>query len=99
MILNYLLIRDMKKVTTQLGVNFNNLRVQSAFALDRLVETFNRNIDDDGEIKVHVDEIEDDLNELISKVRFICCVFEEGNDDFKDLSEEIGDTVWFNGED
>jgi len=98
-------------------VNFNNLRLQAVFGIQRLTEQLNQGILVEpewgeakfpihgettikGNILIDSEEIETNLNKLISLVNTIACVFEEDNDDFKDLTSEIKNVpVWFKDED
>lgn len=79
-------------------VNFNNLRVQAAYSLDKLTNKLNSKIEENymGNKIIVIDDIDyikTELNDLRQMVGAILCVYEEGNDDFKDLSEiEIS---WF----
>lgn len=82
-----------------MDVDFNNLRKQSVYALERVIRKLNNSIDEYGEVRIDAEDIEDDLNNALSCVRITCCVFEDGNDNFKDLSEDIGEPKWFNDND
>ena len=86
-------------------VNFNNLRKQAVFRYDRLVKKLNHHIkkNDYGgtnEITIDTDEIQEDLDDLRQLIMSISSVYEDGNEDFKDLSEDLPDDIsWFNPDD
>ena len=83
-------------------VNFNNLRKQAVFSYDRLVKKLNHKItNDNGEkfIIIDPDDIQEDLDDLRMQLMGITCVYEEGNEDFKDLTNELpNDISFFNEE-
>ena len=81
-----------------MNVNFNNLRKQNVYALERVVELLKEAKDEEGVITINAEELEDDINSALSYAHTICCIFEEGNESFKDLTDEIGDIEWFNRE-
>lgn len=77
-------------------VDFNNLRKQACYAYDRLCTKLNEAIDEDGNIEISAEEIQDDMDELRQNVMIIACVFEEGNEEFREVSEEVRPIAWFN---
>jgi len=68
-------------------VNFNNLRKQSVFSYDRLVRKLNQKIED-GNITIPVEDIQEELDDLRMQLMSISMVYEEDNEDFKDLSDD-----------
>lgn len=78
---------------SEMKVNFNNLRKQAVYSYDRLVDKLNNSISEDdwGRKVVQIDpeNIQEDLDDLRSLILSIAIVYEEGNPDFKDISEEI----------
>jgi hypothetical protein len=83
-------------------VNFNNLRKQAAYTLDKLTKKLNNGVLNqteygeglDGERKkgnILVDsrEIQKEMDEIRSLILTICSVYEPEDEDFKDVSEEI----------
>lgn len=60
--------------------------------------SYNQNMNIKGYVLIDASELEDKLNNLLSSVRSIACVYEKENEDFADLSEEIGDPMWFESE-
>jgi enoyl-[acyl-carrier-protein] reductase (NADH) len=78
-------------------VNFNNLRKQAVFSLDRLTKALNNAMDKEtGQIEIHANDIEKEMGNLRMLVRSIAFVYEPGDDRFKDLSDEIGKGEEFN---
>jgi hypothetical protein len=75
-----------------MNVDFNNMRRQTARCLDRLIQTLNENTEKDdfhGDfIRVNVTDIEKDIDDLSMLVGCINCVYNEDDENFKDLSEE-----------
>ena len=74
-------------------VNFNNLRKKACVAYNSIVDTLNETAKSpphgEDEMVVYKDDIQDDLNWLRDCLSGIICTYEEGNEDFKDLSDEI----------
>lgn len=82
-------------------VDLNNLRLQTAFAYDRLVKTLNANIKDkswDPTVIVSAEDVQEDLDDLRQMIVSLCCVYLEGDDNFKSLADEVGDISTFNNE-
>ena len=86
-------------------VNFNNLRKQALYSYHRLVVKLNeakteREEDgyDDGNLLIDPDYIQKEMDELRSQLFGIACTYVEGNEEFKDVSEEAGKIDWFNYE-
>lgn len=69
-------------------INFNNVRRNACRAHDRLVRLLNASIDD-GQVIIDVDLLEDVMNDLRMAVGAIASTYEDGNDDFKDVFEEM----------
>ena len=56
-------------------------------------------VDIKGYVLVDAEEIENRVNSLLSLISTIACTYEEDNEDFKDLTEEIAEDIkWFNEE-
>lgn len=72
-----------------MDVNFNNLRVQTMIAYDKLCTKLNYVIDGSGIIIISAEEIQKDMDELRGCVGSIACVFEKDNDDFKVVRDEV----------
>lgn len=91
-------------------INFNNVRKQAMLNYISLVEKLNASLTNDyldnnshytsRNVKIEAEYIEKDLENLRFNLFAICLTSEEGNDEFKDLSDEFPeDVVCFNGED
>lgn len=73
-----------------MNVDFNNLRLQTAFALDNVIKTLNNGImPENGTILIDVSDIEKDIKWLRSNVFTMLCVYEEGNENFKMMADEL----------
>lgn len=60
----------------------------------------NESSDIKGYVLIDSEDIEDKMNNLIGLMNSIASVYEEDNDDFKDLTDELtDDLVWFNDTD
>ena len=59
----------------------------------------NQDIDIKNYCLIDSEDIEDKLNPLLSLMSSICSTFEPGNNEFKDLSDEIGNIEWFKNSD
>ena len=79
-------------------VDFNNCRRQLAYAYNRLCKTLDGEIDNKGNIDIHVDDIQRHMDDLRTFIVGIICTYDEGNPDFADISEGI-DLAVFNDED
>lgn len=98
----------------KMNVNFNNLRAQAAYALDRLTKTLNYGLleeneyainkkgnDTWGDVLVSADDIQNDIDSLRQMIVAINCVFEPDNPNFKEMMDEIdasGGVACFNEE-
>lgn len=83
-----------------MDIDFNNARLQLAYAYDRLCRLLNSSIDSDGEIRIHADDLQKRMDELRELACLPCHVFKEGDPDFICLSDKIqGKISWFNPED
>lgn len=91
-----------------MNVDFNNLRKQTAYSYDRLTKKLNSGIanteeyiPDNDLLRVSVEDIQEDMDDLRRLIMSICCVYEKDNEDFKDVSDEIeksGEIALFNPE-
>jgi hypothetical protein len=86
-------------------VNFNNLRKQALYSYHRLATKLNEAKEeriedgyDDGKIEIDPDDIQKEMDELRSYLFGIACVYREGDEEFKDVSEEAEPIAWFNNE-
>lgn len=86
-------------------VDFNNLRKQTAFALDDVIKTLNAGIlpettfdfiDKDGKSKavqgdvlVFKEDLQNDLDRLRNCVWTLLCCFEEGNPNYQCVFEDV----------
>jgi hypothetical protein len=83
-------------------VNFDGLRSQLAYAYDGLTQILNRSIIEskkdygDDHIRISPDEIQEEMDDLRSRIMVLCCCYEEGDDGFKDISEEVKPIAYFN---
>jgi hypothetical protein len=69
-------------------INFNNVRRNACRTHDRMIKLLNASIDD-GQVIVDVDMLEDVLNDLRMAIGAIASTYIEGDDDFKDVFEEM----------
>jgi len=82
-------------------VNFNNLRKQALFSYHRLTVKLNEAIESDevdGRIDIDPDDIQQEMDDLRSYLFSIALTYKEGNEGFKDVSEESEPIAWFNEE-
>ena len=83
-------------------VNLNNLRKQALYSYDSLTKKLNQakkdHNDEMGNILIHPDDIQQDMDNLRQQLFGLACTYVEGNDNFKDVSEEVEPIVWFNNE-
>jgi len=80
-------------------VNFNNLRKKTCYAYDSLARKLNDALNsppyEDGEMVVYTEDIQEEMDELRQLIMSIAMVYKEGDEDFKDVSEDI-EVAWFN---
>ena len=76
-------------------VDFNNIRKRTAYAFNKLTKKLNESIDEYGEVVIDAREIQTTMDDLRGLIGTICYVYKEGDDDFRDLTDEI-DIVCFN---
>ncbi|MGO9414637.1 MAG: hypothetical protein ACLP51_05785 [Syntrophobacteraceae bacterium] len=82
-----------------MNINLNNVRKQAVFAYGRLVKTLNDKMDSQGDIAVAAEDIQEDMQTLRQLIGAMAFSYMPGDNDFKDLSDEIGDIPVFNPED
>lgn len=86
-------------------VNFDGLRSQLAYTYDKLAQALNNSIKeskkdyDDGMIRIYPDDIQEEMDDLRSRIMVLCCCYEDKEDGFKDISEEVKPIAYFNPED
>lgn len=68
-------------------VNFNNLRKNAGRAYASLAKKLNEASDGEA-INLPVEDIQEDMDDLRTAIAMILCVYEEGDADFADLSDE-----------
>lgn len=83
-------------------VSMNGLRRNLVSACNRTVRGLGGFLEEnctDSEIeRLHV-EIDGDIDELRMEIGFLCCTYEEGNEDFSDMSGEAEHLLDFMQED
>lgn len=81
-------------------INFNNVRRQACFAHDKLVKKLNNaTVTTTGRIEISVSDLQEVMDDLRMMIGSIAMTYEEGNDDFKDLTNEVCPMEVFNDED
>lgn len=71
-------------------VDFNNVRVQTVRNYNRLTEILNEKINSNGVIEsFDADEIQGVIDALRTNLVIIAASFEDGNNDFIDVSENL----------
>jgi hypothetical protein len=89
-------------------VDFNNLRKQTAYSLDRVIKILNAGIlpekefashtlegktkNWEGNVLVDAEDLQRQIDDLRQNVGFLLCVFEKGNPDFKEVWQEVEDS-------
>lgn len=79
-------------------VDFNNLRIQLAYAYDKVCRQLNDNIDENGDVVIPAIELQDRMDELRRLAIMPCHVYREDDPDFISLSDKITDIAHFNPE-
>jgi len=73
-----------------MNINFNNVRRQACIAYDKLVDKLNTNeTNDNGTVIVDLKDIYEEMNDLRMMIGSIAMTYEEGDDKFKDVYEEL----------
>lgn len=70
-------------------VDFNNLRLQACKNMNALIKLLNERNDDGIIQEIELYEIEDIIDNLRDNIVHIACTYDEGNDNFADLSQKI----------
>lgn len=81
----------------KMKVNFNNLRKKACVSLDAVIKELNESTHD-GDITIPVNRLKRDIGELRSCLLAIAFTYKEGDNDFKDIGDEIS-IAWFDEED
>lgn len=84
------------------GVEFNNLREQIAYSLDRIIKTLNAGILEgveygdslagesvEGDLLVYKEDLDNDINELRTDVLFLISCFDKRNPNFQPVYEQV----------
>jgi len=81
-------------------VDFNNVRLQAVNAYKELVEVLNKNISEDHNgmniVQIDISELQKPLDDLRTMLATIACTYDKLNEEFKDLTDEIGELSIFN---
>ena len=80
-------------------VNFNNLRLMAIKSYSGLAKSLNNSTDKNENISTTVYDIEEYMDDLRNMLVTIACTYEPGDENFKDLSDEIGVVTVFNDDD
>jgi len=75
-------------------VDMNNLRKQAIYAYNRLCNTMKENLHSDvfGDIvNIDIHEISQDMDDLRMCLVTLACCYNEGDEDFKEVIDEVGD--------
>jgi hypothetical protein len=80
-----------------MDVDFNNVRIQAMHAYNRLVKTLNSGIELP-KVKVFVEDIEEDLNDLRQLIGVMACTFKKDDPDFKMVYTDDITLLCFNEE-
>jgi len=83
----------------KMQVDMNNIRKQAVFAYNSLCKKLNDNRNDDGWgkfIRIDADEIQQDMDDLRSMIGALAFCYLPDNEEFRNLSDEIGDIEVFN---
>lgn len=74
-----------------MDVDFNNLRLQTMAAMDRLTFKLNNKIDEYGDIEISANSIQKDMDELRSTIDcFACCISDEYKEVYSTYNEGKG---------
>lgn len=98
----------MSTTARTMTINFNNLRAQTAYALDDLTKKLNaaiikndgqyavpnqmhhtQQVDLKGYVLIDAEDIQKNLTDLRMRIMVIASLFEEGDEDCKDMTEHI----------
>jgi hypothetical protein len=79
-------------------VNVDGLRKRMAGALSNLIHRLHANMDEEGVIRADPYEIQMEMDDLRSTIGMFCCMFDESDEMFTDMSDEAAKIPWFNKE-
>jgi len=74
-------------------VNINNLRKQAIYTYNRLCKTLNDNRDSDDSIRIDCEDISQDMNDLRMCLVTLACTYNEGDENFKEVIDEVGEIL------
>lgn len=78
----------------EMKVSMNGLRHKIVSALARLTKKLNESVDaEDGMIHIKADDIQGNMNELQSSVVGLCCVYEDNNETFTNMSDYVAEKL------
>ena len=79
-------------------VNVNGLRKSMIRDLASLIKKMNASIDDSGDVRIPSYEVQNELDGLRQGIGAFCCMYEEGDELFVAMSDEMDKVPWFNSE-
>lgn len=79
-------------------VDFNGMRCQATYALSRLINNLNNHVVE-GEVCIHVDQIQEPLDDLREIIGSWNCCYDKDNELFKEQSILNRNLSWFNYKD
>lgn len=80
----------------KLTTNYNNMRLQAAYAFDRLCKKLNSAIENTGNICLHKDELQKEMDDMRVFALMPCFTFVEDDPDYIDLADKVDDIAHFN---
>lgn len=79
-----------------MNVNYNNMRLQAAYAFDRLCKKLNSAIEGNGNLCMHKDDIQKEMDDMRIFALMPCFTFVEGDPEHIDLTDKVGDIASYN---
>ena len=80
----------------QVTVDLNATRVRLHEQYNDITTRLNANMQEDGFVSIHVDELQEPLQNMRSSVAILCHTYFEGNEEFASIGKDLPDMVDFN---
>lgn len=77
-------------------INLNSARIEAAEKLNQIVSSLNEHTESDGYIRIHVEELQAEVQSLRSSMASICHAYIHGSTAFDNISEDVPEFVDFN---
>lgn len=77
-------------------VDLNATRVRLAEEYNRITTVLNDHTEDDGYIRIHVDELQESMEDLRRNIAILCHTYFQDNDEYTSIGDQVPEFIDFN---